>query len=337
MQATQGVNRPDQKGTNVIIVTGGAGFIGSCIVARLNARGREDLIIVDHLNDPLKEKNLENKKYARYYDKAEFLSLLKDNRLKEPVECLIHMGACSSTTLTDAAYYRENNLEYSQTLALWALEHDVKFIYASSAATYGDGSCGYMDDEETIRRCKPLNLYGQSKQDFDLWALDNGYLDTFVGLKFFNVFGPNEYHKKDMRSVVLKAYPRVAQEGKMALFKSYKSEYGHGEQKRDFIYVTDAVSVVMFFFDHTDIGGIFNVGTGQASTWNDLARALFRAVGKEPCIEYIEMPEHLREKYQYFTQAEMMKLVNVGYLKPFRSLNDTVSDYVGYLKDNRHL
>ncbi len=321
----------------MIIVTGGAGFIGSCIVAHLNARGREDLIIVDNLNDPLKERNLENKKFQKYLDKKDFLVKVKENTLPSVVECVIHMGACSSTTLSDAAYYRENNLEYTKSLALWCRDKGVNFIYASSAATYGDGSHGYKDDEETMRKCQPLNLYGQSKQDFDLWALDKGYLDSFVGLKFFNVFGPNEYHKKDMRSVVLKAYPRAATEGKIALFKSYHPDYADGEQKRDFIYVMDAVSVVLFFLDHPEIAGIYNVGTGQACTWNELAGALFRALGREPDIEYIEMPDHLRKRYQYFTQADMTKLASAGYMKPFQSLQSAISDYVGYLKEDKHL
>jgi ADP-L-glycero-D-manno-heptose 6-epimerase len=253
------------------------------------------------------------------------------------MECIIHMGACSSTTLQDAQYFQENNFEYTRALAQWALKHKVRFIYASSAATYGDGSIGYADDDQTIRQCAPLNLYGESKQKFDEWVLDNGVGDKVVGLKFFNVFGPNEYHKGDMRSVVAKAYKQVKTEGKIRLFKSYKDEYLDGEQKRDFIYVKDAVGVVIFFLDNPQVNGIFNVGTGNARTWNDLANALFDALGKKPQIEYIEMPQVLRDKYQYFTQAKMSKLQKQGYTKPFTSLEESVSDYARYLEEQRCL
>lgn len=317
----------------MIVVTGAAGFIGSCIVAKLNERGIDDLILVDHLDDGLKEKNLENKKHAQYYDKKDFLELVQQNQLDASIESIIHMGACSSTTLQDAQYYEENNFEYTRTLAQWALANNVRFIYASSAATYGDGSAGYCDDEATIRQCVPLNLYGESKQKFDEWVLDNGHIDKIVGLKFFNVFGPNEYHKGDMRSVVAKAYEGVAKEGVISLFKSYKADYGDGQQKRDFIYVKDAVDVVLFFVNNPAINGIFNVGTGEARTWNALAESLFKAVGKPANINYIEMPEILQDKYQYFTEADMAKLRNAGYTEPFTSLEDAVSDYAGYLKD----
>jgi ADP-L-glycero-D-manno-heptose 6-epimerase len=319
----------------MIVVTGAAGFIGSCIVAKLNERGLGDLILVDHLRDGPKKKNLEHKKYVRYYDKGDFLGLVAQDRLDARLECMIHMGACSSTTLQDERYFRENNYEYTRALARWALGHGVRFIYASSAATYGDGSAGYKDDEETIRRCSPLNLYGESKQRFDRWVLDEGAIDRVAGLKFFNVFGPNEYHKGDMRSVVAKAYQRVVEEGKMSLFKSYKAEYGDGEQKRDFIYVKDAVDIVLFFMDHPRVNGIFNAGSGDARTWNDLAASLFAAVGRPPHIEYIEMPGLLKPRYQYFTQADITKLRNAGYTKPFTKLEDAVYDYVRYLTDGR--
>ncbi|HLF17996.1 MAG TPA: ADP-glyceromanno-heptose 6-epimerase [Candidatus Omnitrophota bacterium] len=320
----------------MIIVTGAAGFIGSCIVAELNKRGRGDLILVDHMEED-KEGNLANKKYKAYYEKDDFLELIKSEAFQEKIECLIHMGACSSTTLQDAEYFRINNLEYTKTLAQWALKHNVRFIYASSAATYGDGSAGYNDDVETIRRCQPLNLYGKSKQNFDLWVLENSFMDKVAGLKFFNVFGPNEYHKGEMRSVVAKAFQKVVDEGKMSLFKSYRRDYKDGEQKRDFIYVKDAVDVVMFFFDHPQVNGIFNVGTGNACTWNQLASALFKAVGKKPKIEYVDMPEELKERYQYFTQAEMSKLRQNGYKKPFTRLEDAVLDYSAYLKKHAYL
>lgn len=316
----------------MIIITGAAGFIGSCIVARLNEKGYEDLILVDHMPDDAKAGNLKGKKYRKYFDKTQFIGLIKKDAISDPIDVLIHMGACSSTTLQDEQYFIENNLEYTKSLALWAIAHKVRFIYASSAATYGDGSAGYSDDEKTVRRCKPLNLYGESKQNFDLWVLDNGHLDKMVGLKFFNVFGPNEYHKGDMRSVVAKAYQQVVEKGKMQLFKSYKREYADGEQKRDFVYVKDAVDIVMYFFDHPKINGLFNVGTGKARTWKDLAHALFGAVGKKPDISFIDMPEGLKERYQYFTEADMRKLRKSGYKKDMTTLEDAVRDYVQYLK-----
>src|SRR3989344_2795113 len=289
----------------MIVVTGAAGFIGSVVVAALNAEGYRDIYAVDHIDDNIKKWNLNNKKYLRYFDKKEFIALVRADKLEKIPDCVIHMGACSSTTSTDAKYYEENNFQYTKTLAEWCLKKNIRFIYASSAATYGDGSYGYKDDHETVRAGKPLNLYGQSKQKFDQWALDNGLLNKMVGLKFFNVFGPNEYHKGDMRSVVAKAYERVAREGKMSLFKSYKKEYDNGEQKRDFIYIKDAVDIVMFFFKNSQINGIFNVGTGQACSWNDLAKALFKATDQPVNIEYIDMPENLKKQYQYFTEADM--------------------------------
>ncbi|MBF0504959.1 MAG: ADP-glyceromanno-heptose 6-epimerase [Candidatus Omnitrophica bacterium] len=319
----------------MIVVTGAAGFIGSCLVAQLNKRGRQDIIVVDHYHgdsDP-KKKNLMNKRYQRYYDKAEYLKLLKRDQFDFDVECILHMGACSSTTLQDADYFEKNNYEYSCTVAQWALKNNARLIYASSAATYGDGALGYKDEESLIPKLLPLNLYGESKQKFDCWVLNNGYQAKMTGLKFFNVFGPNEYHKGDMKSVVAKAYDRVVSEGKIALFKSYDPKYKDGEQMRDFIYVKDALDVVLYFMEHPQINGIFNLGTGQASTWNELALALFAAVHQEPHIEYIEMPEILRGRYQYFTQADMTKLRKSGYTKAFTSLEDAVKDYSGYLKN----
>ncbi len=318
----------------MIVVTGGAGFIGSCLVAELNKRGRQDIIIVDHYqgDDDPKKKNLANKRYQRYYDKLEYLKLLKRDQFDFDVECILHMGACSSTTLQDADYFEKNNFEYSCFVAQWALKNNAHLIYASSAATYGDGTLGYSDEESMIPRLRPLNLYGASKQKFDQWVLDNGFQTKMTGLKFFNVFGPNEYHKDDMRSVVAKAYEGVVSKGKISLFKSYNPKYKDGEQMRDFIYVKDAVDAAMFLMDHPAINGIFNLGTGQAHTWNELAHALFASVGCKPHIEYIEMPEILRERYQYFTQADMTKLRKSGYTKAFTPLADAVKDYCGYLK-----
>jgi ADP-L-glycero-D-manno-heptose 6-epimerase len=322
----------------MIVVTGGAGFIGSCIVAKLNELGRKDILVVDRWDeDGLKKKNLAAHSYLAFHDHDEFLKLILADKIKENVSCLIHMGACSSTTGQDRAHYMQNNYEYSCRLASWAIKKGARFIYASSAATYGDGENGYSDSKESIRRCKPLNYYGESKQLFDEWVFDNDLYNKVVGLKFFNVFGPNEYHKGDMMSVIAKAYERVVRDGKIALFKSYRAGYADGEQQRDFIYVKDAVDVVIYFMDHPKVNGIFNLGTGKARTWNDLARALFSAVGKPVVIEYIDMPESLRPRYQYFTQADMTRLRKAGYQKPFTSLEDAVRDYVKYLKDNSRL
>ncbi len=321
----------------MIVVTGGAGFIGSCIIAKLNIFGWSDIAVVDHLesNDP-KSANIKKKRYTQYIDKADFLKTILADTVDPKVESIVHMGACSDTTGTDADFYEQNNFLYTKHLAEWCLKKGVRFIYASSAATYGDGGEGYSDDEKTTRRLKPLNLYGESKQKFDIWALDQKVTDKMVGLKFFNVFGPNEYHKGEMRSVVAKSYTKMMTTGKMGLFKSYNPDYKDGEQKRDFIYVKDAVDVVIYFLENPQINGIFNLGTGQAQTWNTLAGALFSAVGKKPNIEYIDMPEHLKARYQYFTQADMTKLRNSGYTEPFLSLDQAVKDYVRYLKTNEY-
>jgi len=323
----------------MIVVTGAAGFIGSCLVSKLNEMGISDLIVVDHYDhesDP-KKMNLVGKKYVRYFDKAEYLKLLCRDGFDFDVSCIFHMGACSSTTLQDAEYFEKNNFEYSCEVAKWAIKYKARLIYASSAATYGDGDQGYSDDEDNISKLKPLNLYGLSKQKFDLWVLKNQYQSQVVGLKFFNVFGPNEYHKDDMRSVVAKAYEGVVSEGKMKLFKSYNNEYKDGEQKRDFIYVKDVVDVMIFLMQRPEVNGIFNVGTAKACTWNQLAQALFLAVNKNPHIEYIEMPEILRSRYQYFTQADMHKLRAAGYTKPFTSIEESVADYCRYLKNRIYI
>jgi ADP-L-glycero-D-manno-heptose 6-epimerase len=322
----------------VIVVTGAAGFIGSCIVAQLNRRGIKDLILVDRWDaDGLKKKNLEGKAYTKFYDKCDFLQLVLSDGISEDVQAVVHMGACSSTTGQDREYYRRNNFEYSCHMARWALRKKARFIYASSAATYGDGENGYSDSIEAIRACKPLNYYGESKQKFDEWVLDNQLYDKVVGLKFFNVFGPNEYHKGDMKSVMAKAYDRVASEGRMTLFKSHRAEYADGAQMRDFIYVKDVVDVVEFLLNKPDVNGIYNVGTGHARTWNDVAKALFAAAGKRADIEYTPMPEVLRNKYQYFTEADMSRLRKAGYVAPFTSLEVAVKDYVGYLKSHGYM
>jgi ADP-L-glycero-D-manno-heptose 6-epimerase len=253
------------------------------------------------------------------------------------LDCIFHLGACSSTTETNEKYLRENNYEYSRTLAKWALGAGVRFVYASSAATYGDGSAGMDDsDPRDLEKLRPLNLYGQSKQWMDLHAWRKGWLDHIVGLKYFNVFGPNENHKGDMRSVVCKSYAEALESGVIHLFKSYRPQYKDGEQRRDFLYVKDAVDMTLHLAANPAANGIFNIGSGVARTWNELARALFAALGREPHIEYMDMPESIRDKYQYFTRADVRKLLATGYDSPITSLENAVSDYVvNYLVPGR--
>ena len=320
----------------MIILTGGAGFIGSCFLWKLNQQGITDIIVVDHLDDTDKWKNLLGKKFSDYIQKEDFVEMVKERKLPKP-EAIIHMGACSSTTNTDGNYYIKNNYEYSKTLAKWAITNKAYFMYASSAATYGDGSLGYTDDVSNLMQLEPLNMYGYSKHLFDMWILNNGFLDKVTGLKFFNVFGPNEYHKADMRSIVCKTFPAVRDEGKIKLFKSHKSEYADGEQKRDFVYIKDVVDIMFTLMQDPEKSGIFNLGTSLARSWNDIAKAMFKALDKEAVIEYIDMPETLKPKYQYFTQADMSKLKDTGLNVTFRSLEASVADYVGYLKNISYL
>ncbi|RLC12016.1 MAG: ADP-glyceromanno-heptose 6-epimerase [Deltaproteobacteria bacterium] len=311
----------------MIIVTGGAGFIGSAFVWKLNSEGIDDIIIVDKLGASEKWRNLVNRHFLDYIHKDKFLNILCENRLTN-ISAIIHMGACSSTTERDADYLMENNYGYSKALAEWACKNNVRFIYASSAATYGDGSRTFSDDDATTATLQPLNMYGYSKHLFDLWALRNRLSGKITGIKFFNVFGPNEYHKGDMVSVVFKAFHQIVETGRVKLFKSYRNEYRDGEQMRDFVYVLDCVNIMWWFLQHPEATGIFNLGSGTARTWNDLAKAVFSALGRKTLIEYIEMPESIRDRYQYFSEARMEKLASAGCSLRFRSLEDAVHDYV---------
>ncbi|UCD55470.1 MAG: ADP-glyceromanno-heptose 6-epimerase [Candidatus Omnitrophota bacterium] len=320
-----------------ILLTGGAGFIGSCMLWKLNAAGIKDVIVVDHLGESGKWKNLIGKDFEDYFEKDKFLDYLEKGSLDRKIDMIIHFGACTSTTEQDATYMMRNNYIYSRRLARWALTHGKKFLYASSGATYGDGDIGYSDKDDMTLKLKPLNIYGYSKHLFDLWALKNNLQKEFVGFKFFNVFGPNETHKNDMRSMVNKGYQQIKATGKMRLFKSHKPDYKDGEQKRDFVYVKDAVELVYHFVEHPEKRGIFNIGTGQAKTWNDLANALFSAMELKPKIEYFDMPQVLRGKYQYFTEANLEKLRQQAYSHKFFSLNDAVKDYVGFLEKDLYL
>lgn len=321
----------------MIVVTGGAGFIGSCLLWRLNKEGIRNIIVVDEPITSEKERNLEEKKFSFFVEKNNFLSLVTSNKLGKKVDAIFHLGACTSTTLTDMEYFIKNNVEYSKKLAEYSIANNIRFIYASSAATYGDGSQGFSDKDEITLKLKPLNPYGYSKHLFDLWVMNTGLIKNVVGLKYFNVFGPNEYHKQDMMSVVAKSFDEVVKNKKIRLFKSHRMEYKDGEQKRDFIYVKDAVDATYYFFENRDKNGIYNIGTGKARTWNDLAKVLFSALGIEPNIEYFDMPENIRDKYQYFTQADISKLRQTGYAKKIYELEDAVKEYVGFLKEKTYL
>jgi ADP-L-glycero-D-manno-heptose 6-epimerase len=323
------------------IITGGAGFIGSAICWRLNTLGISDIILVDESRDGFKEKNISALKFTDYIDKNDFINQIRNNSFNIKTDTLYHMGACSSTTENNMGYLQENNVEYSKSLAKWCLENGVRYVYASSAATYGGGELGFDDDIELIPKLKPLNKYGLSKQLFDMWVLENNLHNKIVGLKYFNVFGPNENHKGDMRSMVNKAYKQITETGKLKLFKSLKSEYKDGEQKRDFVYVKDAVEMTIFF-DANGAGknqnGIFNIGSGKASSWLQLAGAIFKALDKEPKYEFIDMPDNIKNQYQYFSEANLTKLRNAGYDKPVMMLEDSVKDYVlNYLVPDKYL
>lgn len=322
----------------MIVVTGGAGFIGSAIVWKLNRTGMNKIVIVDELGKDDKWRNLNGLKYEDFIHKDDFMAMILNRTVPFKVSIIIHMGACSSTTEKDADYLMDNNVHYSQELAKYSLANGVRYIYASSAATYGDGSKGYEDDDLLLSSLVPLNMYGYSKHLFDTWIHRNGLIDKVVGLKFFNVYGPNEYHKGEMRSVVHKAFEQVRDTGKVKLFKSYKNEFKDGEQKRDFIYIKDAVEMTLHFVEHQNIYGIFNVGTGRAQSWLELVNAVFNSLEKPANIEFIDMPEEIKDKYQYFTQADTTKMKLTGYDKKIMNLQEGVGDYIkNYLLKNQYL
>jgi len=322
----------------MIVVTGGAGFIGSAIVWKLNQDGKTNIIIVDELGKDEKWKNLVGLKYEEFVNKLEFIEQILDDVVPYNIEAIIHMGANSSTTEKDADHLMDNNFHYTKELAKYCVEKNIRFIYASSAATYGDGAFGFDDDELLIESLRPLNMYGYSKQLFDLWAKRNSILDRIVGIKYFNVYGPNEYHKADMRSVVHKAFEQIRDTGKVKLFKSLNPKYKDGEQMRDFVYVKDAVDMTLFFLKNQDKNGLYNVGAGKSRTWNDLVASLFRAMGKPVNIEYVDLPSHLAKKYQYFTEANLSKIIDAGYKQTTTLLEDGIADYVkNYLLKNSFL
>jgi len=321
------------------IVTGGAGFIGSAMVWKLNQLGIDDILVVDNLSTSDKWNNLVGLRYEDYLHRDQFLKFVLEGDDPFDTRAVIHMGACSATTERDADFLMENNYRYTQYVCRHCLNHDARFINASSAATYGDGEWGFDDDHAGMDRLRPMNMYGYSKQLFDLWAKKGGMLDRIVSLKFFNVYGPNEYHKQDMRSVICKAHRQILETGRLKLFQSHREQYPHGGQMRDFVYIKDCVDIMAWFLEHPDRNGVFNIGTGTARTWNDLAAAVFAAMDREPVIEYIPMPEAIRDKYQYFTEAKMDKLAAAGCDLTPTSLEDGAADYVrNYLDtDNPYL
>ncbi len=317
----------------MILLTGGAGFIGSAMLAKLNQEGIDDIVVIDSLKSSEKWKNLQGKSFIDYLDKSQLMSSIDKF---EHVEAVIHMGACSATTELDADYLMNNNFKYSRDLAEWSVKNNARFIYASSAATYGDGSLGYSD--ESIDGLRPLNMYGYSKQLMDEYIKRTKLDSKVAGFKFFNVYGPNEYHKGSMKSVVYKAFHQILETGTVSLFKSYHPNYADGEQKRDFIYVKDVTDVMFKFLVNPEWNGIYNLGTGSARSWNDLAKAVFMAMGKTVNIDYVEMPSNLRGKYQYFTQADGRRLhETTGVI--MNTLEEGVRDYVtNHLsKKNRYL
>lgn len=321
------------KKSITIIVTGAAGFIGSCLVGYLNSKGFENLLLVDDFSREDKRPNLENKRFQQKIEREKLFDFL--NTENPDVAFVFHLGARTDTTEFDYSVHEHLNLDYSKKIWNYCAEKNIPLVYASSAATYGAGENGYIDDEAIIPELVPLNPYGDSKNEFDKWALKQQNVPpAWTGLKFFNVYGPNEYHKARMASVIFHSYNQIENNGFVKLFKSHKEGFKDGEQKRDFIYVKDILKICFWFLEcwqadpKTFISGIYNAGTGEARTFNDLVKATFQGIDRKPAIEYIDMPEDLRETYQYFTEASMQKIREAGYDQPFYSLEEGVGDYV---------
>ncbi len=319
-------------------MTGGAGFIGSALVWELNRRGLKNILVADFLGSDEKWKNLVPLQFADYIEADDLLMRLDfSSHLFDDVKVIFHLGASSSTTETDAAYLIHNNFEYTKALARFALDRDRRFVYASSAATYGAVEAS-LPESAPLQTLRPLNMYGYSKHLFDCYAEACGMLPRTTGLKYFNIFGPNENHKNDMRSVVQKAFYQILETGQVSLFKSYRPEFQDGEQRRDFLYIKDAVAATVFLAENVDGGGLFNIGSGQANTWLSLATAIFNSLGQRPKINFIDMPAELQDRYQYFTCADITKLRSSGFEQPMTTLADAVRDYiVNYLVPERHL
>lgn len=309
------------------IITGGLGFIGSALLWKMNEMGIENIIVVDSPDKPDSWKNILNLKFYDIVSREDFIRMLNENKLGKSVSGILHMGACSDTTEKNARFLLENNYHYTKSIALWAMKNNCRFVYASSAATYGSGP-DFSDNEKNLLLLRPLNLYGYSKYLFDIWAYKNRFLNKIAGLKFFNVFGPNEYHKGEMRSVIVKKFLEIQQTGCAKLFRSYKPDYSDGEQKRDFIYIKDAVKMTLFIYFKPSANGIFNIGTGLARSFNDIVRCIFTLIGKKEKIQYIEMPETIKNSYQYFTQADISKIRKTGYKESLFSLESAIEDYI---------
>jgi ADP-L-glycero-D-manno-heptose 6-epimerase len=323
----------------MIVITGGAGFIGSALVAELNRRGRTDLLVVDDVDHERKTRNLRPLRFEQCAGIAEFRrNLLAGSYDRAGITGFLHLGACSDTTEANWDYLQDNNVDYSKDILRWCATHGVRCVYASSAATYGDGGLGFDDSPELFGKLVPLNPYGRSKLVVDIWARDGGWLASAAGVRYFNVFGPNEWHKGGMRSVVNKKFPEVRDERRITLFKSYHPKYADGGQERDFIYVKDAVDATLWLLDTPAANGVFNVGTGIAQTWNDVALAMFRALQLPADIVYVDMPENLRRQYQYHTRADIARIRAAGFTRPYTPLSAAIDDYVrNHLLPDRHL
>jgi ADP-L-glycero-D-manno-heptose 6-epimerase len=322
----------------MLVITGAAGFIASCLVSELNRKGRTDLVLVDDFSIENKKRNIENKKYVNCIDRNSFESWFLQNADK--VKFVFHIGARTDTTEFNWEILETLNLNYTKMIWNMCVKHNIPLVYASSAATYGLGEFGYSDKDKTLSdKLKPLNAYGVSKNEFDKWALlQNAQPPKWYGLKFFNVYGPNEFHKGRMASVIFHAYNQIKDRGSMKLFRSHHKDYSDGGQLRDFIYVKDVVQVILYLFEKNPANGIYNLGTGKARTFLDLAKGTFKALNKTEEITFIDTPEDIRDKYQYYTQADMSKLIESGYDKPFYSLEEGINDYVtNYLIPNKTL
>ncbi len=321
----------------MILVTGAAGFIGSCFVSKLNSEGFKDIVLVDDFSDSEQNKNFAGKTFSSKVNREELIPWIDNNH--KFIQFIFHMGARSATTGFSKEVYDHLNLDYSKAVWKKCVEYGLPLVYASSAATYGLGEFGYEDNHEIVEKLKPLNLYGESKNDFDKWALKQKQKPFFwAGLKFFNVYGPNEYHKGRMSSVILHAYKQIKATEKMKLFKSHNPDFEDGGQSRDFVYVKDLSEVMYFLMNHRKNSGLYNVGTGKARTFLNLTKDTFMAMGKTENIEFIDTPIDIRDKYQYFTEASMNKLISIGYNKGFHTLEDGVEDYVkNYLIPNKYL
>lgn len=327
-----------ELGDGRILVTGGAGFIGSALIWELNQRGHRNILVADMLREDNKWKHLVPLQFADYIEGDDLLMKLDVAPQQfEDIRCIFHLGACSSTTETDAAFLVRNNFEYTKALAQFALEREARFVYASSAATYGSLE-ERVAESIPLEHLRPMNMYGYSKHLFDCWAERNDILPLITGVKYFNIFGPNEDHKGDMRSLVCKAYGQILESARVSLFKSYRPEFRDGEQRRDFLYVKDAVDATIYLAEHVEGGGLFNVGSGEANTWLALVSAIFTSLGQPVKVHFVDMPEALQDKYQYFTCAAIDKLRAAGYTKPITPLADAVRDYVvNYLIPGRYL